>query len=306
MQDEIEQLPKLEQVAGLRRCRERSVLVVEGDDRRSWLNGQLTNDVRQTAGGDAVYALAVTVKGKIMADLWALDRGEDFALVVPRTSQEALLASFDTQIIMEDVEVAAADDVVLSLQGPRAEDLMGAALPGVASFPCDELGLGGRLALVQAAEADAVEASLESAVEAAGGTRLGEAAYELARLRHGRPRFEHDFGIKHYPQEAGLKARAVSFNKGCYLGQEVICTLESRGRLSRQLVTLESSNPLRVGDPLVHEGASIGEVTSAIHDPGSARWLAMGYVKRAQAQVGTQISSDGTAEVTVTSLAGVD
>jgi folate-binding protein YgfZ len=269
------------------------VVALSGDDQRSWLNGQVTNDVRHTTKGQGVYCLAVTVRGKIMADAWVLDRGEQLLVLLPRASREQVLSSFDTQIIMEDVELSTEGDTrVISVQGPGAAACVAAVDPARGEvFDCDELGHGGRFVLCPAADADAVREALEAAASEAGGGAADDAAFELARLRTGRPRFGVDFDDRHYPQEAGLKARAVSFEKGCYLGQEVVCTLENRGKLNRRLMRLRAERmPAQVPAPLTDaEGQTVGELTSAAEDPATGEVLALGYVKTRAAGEGGEV-----------------
>ncbi len=271
--DEIErEAAALTGSAGVRILDDLAVIDVAGDDSRSWLNGQLTNDVRGTTAGDAVYALAVSVKGRIMADAWVLDRGQDaFFLLVPRGTCERLLESFDAQIIMEDVEVRVRDELaVVTVQGPRSAAVVATAGDAaVPAWPCDRLGVGGRDVVVERA---GVSAALEAFVEAAageGGMRVSEPGWELARLRLSVPRFGRDFDERTYPQEAGLEARAVSFQKGCYLGQEVVCMLENRGQIKRRLVSL--SMPARATSApdavLVADGKDVGRLTSLALDP---------------------------------------
>ncbi|MDD9936981.1 MAG: hypothetical protein OXT09_25450 [Myxococcales bacterium] len=294
-----QQADAVEAHVGVRELADRRVLRLEGDDQRSWLNGQVTNDVRHTREGQGVYCLAVNVRGKIMADAWMLDRGETLALVVPARSVEALLESFEAQIIMEDVEVEPEEETaVFSLQGPDAERCADEAnLPASARvYDCDELGLGGRLVLCSATDRDALASALARSAEAIGGVALEPAGWELARLRAGRGQHGADFDLQHYPQEAGLKERAVSFEKGCYLGQEVVCTLENRGKLRRQLVRLEADGTpsLAAGDPIEGDGPDdVGNITSAAVDPTRGHTLALGYVKSDQARAGNALSSRG-------------
>jgi len=288
--------------AGVRALDELTLLDVSGDDTRSWLNGQLTNDVRHTKAGDAVYALAVSVKGKILADVWAFDRGDDrFWLAVPTASVAALLESFDGQIIMEDVEVEAdATQHIVALAGPRADEVVTRVVDGGGGvFPTNRLGPGGRDVVV-ASDDEATLLALVAAAEEVGGGAVDEAAWELARVRRGVPRYGLDFDARNYPQEAGLKARAVSFEKGCYLGQEVVCMLESRGKLSKRLVVLSvaGDTPPDVDANIVAEdGTEIGRVTSSVVDGDST--LAFGYVKAAFAEGGRMLAiDDRRAEVT--------
>src|SRR5262249_38673469 len=161
--------------------------------------------------------------------------------------------------------------------------------------------------LVPESELAAKLSELAARAEALGGARVDEAGFELARLRAGRGRFAADFGEQNYPQEAGLQALAGSFNKGCSLGEDVVCTLENRGRLNRRLVRLEgTATELAVGAELLDaEGQAVGQITSRVADPESGQLLALGYIKHARAQVGSQLTSGG-AELRVVATAGAD
>jgi hypothetical protein len=302
-----EQARALVETAGVRVRDDLTMVRVTGDDRRSWLNGQVTNDVRELAPGDGVYALAVNVRGKVLADLWALGREEHLVLALPAAALAPVLDSFERQIIMEDVELVHAQDLrCISIQGRRAHEVLAAAGPGLDGYRCDELGHGGRFVVIGQVELPGALARLTAAAEALGGCVVSEDGFELARVRAGRPRFGRDFWDQHYPQEAGLKELAVSFNKGCYLGQEVVCTLENRGRLTRLLVRLahrDGPQPA-AGDELRDgAGASPGALTSVVRDPESGRALALGYAKRAQSTPGTLLHA-GEAQLEVIGLAG--
>jgi tRNA-modifying protein YgfZ len=299
----LEQARALQHTAGVRLRDDLELVYVRGEDAQTWLNGQVTADVREPKPGEGVYSLAVTVRGKIMADLWVVRSDGELAVLLPRTAADTVLASFEHQIIMEDVELVRDPALgVLSVQGPRAAEVIAAAgLDGVQRHRCDELGFGGELLWVDADRVQDAFARLVSAAQAAGGGAVDDAGFELARLRAGRPRFERDFGLEQYPQEAGLEARAVSFSKGCYLGQEVICTLENRGRLTRRLARLRAAaaqGTLAAGSELVDAAAkTVGKVTSAVLDPESGQWLALGYVKQATASAGAGagLQAGGTA-----------
>ncbi|HTU57433.1 MAG TPA: hypothetical protein VMF89_03350, partial [Polyangiales bacterium] len=107
----LENIQVLEERAAFRECPELSVVYVRGDDRSSWLNGQITNDVREIPRGQSVHALAVNVRGKILAELIVADLGEALVVLVPKSAQSALLESFERFIIMEDVTLDAPPDV---------------------------------------------------------------------------------------------------------------------------------------------------------------------------------------------------
>lgn len=264
---------------GVRMRDDLCVIDLDGEDQRTWLNGQISNDVRQTHAGDAVYALVLNVRGKIFSDLWAVDRGDRFSLIVPAATRDALRTHLEQYIIMEDVTLNPRTDVVIiSVQGPRAADVAVAA--SAPAFGCDELAVGGVHVIAPASEATAVMERLNERARELGGGEVNDAAFELARLRRGVPRFGRDFDGANYPQEAGLKQRAVSFSKGCYLGQEVVCTLESRGKLTRKLVAFRvADGSAHSGDTVVTEaGDESGRLTSVVADRDGTR--ALGYVRR--------------------------
>lgn len=279
------------------------VIDLDGEDQRTWLNGQISNDVRATKAGDGVYALVLNIRGKILCDLWAIDRGDGFSLVVPVDTRDALRGHLEQYIIMEDVSLSVRDNaVVLSVQGPLAA-LTVSALSEPA-FGCDELGVGGAYVIVSAKDAATANARLVERASEVGGGSVDDAAYELARLRRAVPRFGRDFDSSHYPQEAGLKQRAVSFSKGCYLGQEVVCTLESRGRLTRKLVAFRvEGSGAKSGDPIAtHDGGESGTLTSVGTDRDDVR--ALGYVRRIHLEQGSVLRSGGTTPLTIDHVVG--
>jgi hypothetical protein len=290
----LEQARALVETVGVRVRDDLSVIGVSGEDARTWLNGQITNDIRTLEPGGSVYALAINVRGKIMADLWVLDRGTQLALLVPEAARQVLLDAFERQIIMEDVALAPVPSTqVISVQGPRAAQLVAEAVPPLRdTHTGSELGHGGVFVLVAPDQLAAVLPLLVERAEVLGGCLIGDDAFELARVRAGRGRYGRDFSDQNYPQEAGLKDRAVSFSKGCYLGQEVVCTLENRGRLTRALTRLEADSthaPEASAELLDGHGHSVGRLTSVVHDAQTHQFLALGYVKSAHAVPGTQL-----------------
>jgi folate-binding protein YgfZ len=150
------------------------------------------------------------------------------------------------------------------------------------------LGSSGRDIVAPAASQAKLRSELQPRLVAARGLWVSEEGWELARLRAGIPRYGFDFDEHNYPQEAGLKERAVSFQKGCYLGQEVVCMIEFRGQMTRRLVQLDvdTRDPLAKGSAVAADGHDVGEVTSAQLDPETGRTLALAYVKRKLATPG--------------------
>jgi tRNA-modifying protein YgfZ len=252
---------------GYRLLTEQVALRITGDDAETWLNGQVTNNVATLPPGAAVYALVVSIKGKIEADAFVARADEGFWMVVDRSTVERLMARFDAQIIMEDVTVSATDRAVLSVIGSATLDAF--------HYRADRLGREGTDYLVESSE---LAAAIER-LEAQAAPAIDADTWERTRIEHGRPRFGLDFGPANYPQEAGLRDLAVSFTKGCYVGQEVVCTLENRGRLSKRLLRLGfAAEPDRSTDVLVDgTGKEVGAITSRTRREEGI--LALGYVR---------------------------
>jgi folate-binding protein YgfZ len=253
-----------------------AVLILRGDDRLEWLAGVVTHDVKALAAGDSRYVAIVHEKGKILADGWVHARRDDVLLVVPRSTAPGLLVHFDRHIVMEDVEVVAADTLsVTAVSGASAE----ARVPpdGVAVFRSDRIGWGG---------VDVIAPDTHAALASGSVLEVDEAAWDVARLEAGVPRFGIDFDHENYVQEANITERAVSFHKGCYIGQEVVCRLQMRGHVRRQLVSL-----IVDGDPPAR-GASVGDVgsiTSSAKSDKLGRSVALAMVKWDVAQRGGSI-----------------
>lgn len=272
----------------------RSAVRVVGEDARSWLQGVLTADIEPCRDGVAAYGLALTTKGRIMADVWVLPEAEGFVLSVPASAEEALLADFDRRIVMEDVELEPVPGArVAFLIGPKAQAVPSElAGPGIvrATAPSREI------VLADASRAHALDEALTVALTAAGGGLLMADEAETLRIARGEPRFGVDFGEATYPQEAGLGGRAVSFDKGCYVGQEVVCMLELRGKTKRCLVRLElETDAPRPGDAITTEGdaQAVGEITSVAPIEVAGKSLAIGMVKMALTEEGTRLAAGG-------------
>jgi tRNA-modifying protein YgfZ len=197
---------------------------------------------------------------------------------------------------MEDVEFAErADDVALwAVHGPRAVEVLAAARrSGAVGGAIDRTDLGGAVVFFTGSRVAAARAVIEDAVRQVGGTLGDTLGWQALRLERGVPEFGVDFGETTYPQEAGLEKIAVSFQKGCYLGQEVVCMLELRGHVKRRLASLvlEGGAPPPAGAAVADEaGVQSGEVTSASHSPTLGRPVALAMLKRAAAESGRQVT----------------
>ncbi len=248
----VDQLRALREGAGSLWLDDRAVITVRGDDRLTWLNGVVTADLRPLKPGHGTYTAIVAVKGKMLADAFVHCAENALHVVVPAAEREALLAHFDRFIVMEDVLLDATPERVLTVQGPRALELT-EGWPGRST--ADRLGLGGVDILVP----EEHEAPRSAAV-----TPVSREAFDAESVAQARPRWGVDFGLDNFVQEAAITPRAVSFQKGCYLGQEVVCRLQMRGHVQKQLVALtQTGKTPAAGAEVMADGKVVGKVTSA-------------------------------------------
>jgi len=278
------------------------VFYATGDDRLSWIQGQITNDARRMTADQAVYALVLDVKARILADIWLSDQGTHVCGVYSAVAEAALLAHFEHQIIMEDVTLDVRSELeVWTVQGPMANAVLSAQLDGALVYRSNRLGLEGFDVVMDVATRERLLPELQKVA-----ARVSTQSWEVARVLRRRPRFGADFGPDYLPQEAGLKALAISFNKGCYVGQEVVCMLENRGKLRRQLVALEATpiQAAHAGLTLRTEGREgVGVLTTVVQDPGHSNHNhALGYVQSRYAEVGLTVSTPDGTVWTVTAL----
>jgi folate-binding protein YgfZ len=256
------------------------IIRVQGEDAHSWLSGQITADIRALKPGHAVYALCVTVKGRIVSDLWVIEQ-EGLHIVLPERCAEDALATLEKHIIMEDVELVPRSELcVVSVQGPLAREVVTDA--GLhEAYAASRLCEAGLDAWLPRADAQPLLERLGAAAERRRGRIVDATDWASLHVAMAVPQAGVDFNGDAYPQEAGLKARAVAFNKGCYQGQEVVYMLENRGQLSRRLVQLEGPEAaLTVGAILLDtEGKKVGQITStARRADGQA--MALAYAKK--------------------------
>jgi folate-binding protein YgfZ len=289
---------------------DRAAIEVRGDDRFRWLNAVVSADIAQLesrakpGAPAASYACILSVKGKLLADAWVVSDGERLTAFVPAATADEITALWDAHIVMEDVELARDDGRrLLFVQGHDAAAIVAKAAEagalGATSGFCeaDAVGLGAGVLTTLTGEAEPAVATLS----AAGATAVSESAWAELHVRRGRPRFGDDFDASHYVQEAGLQTRAVSFTKGCYLGQEVVCMLQNRGKVQRRLVSLAVSGAAARGDQLWVDGKAVGQLTSVASEAAGGA-VAIGMVKAAASTPGAKLSlGEGRGEATVVS-----
>jgi len=260
-----------------------ALVVVTGDDRASWLNGLVTCDVAKLEDGACAYGLAVTQKGRIITDLFVLKRAGSIDVVLPARVRDAFMAALEKYLVMEDAEMARDDSRrVWFAHGPRASTL---------GMACDRTGLGGAIVVAPPDEKD----QLVSRTTELGGMVGDVSGWEALRVERGVPAFGVDFDEKTYPQEASLEKRAVSFEKGCYLGQEVVCMLELRGHVKRKLVPFAMDDgTAEVGATITDDaGTEIGKVSSAAQSSTLGKFVGLAMLKLAQTDAGSKLHIAG-------------
>jgi folate-binding protein YgfZ len=267
---------------------DRGKLALSGADAKAFLHGQVSNDVESLAPGTGCYAAFLTPKGKMLGDLRILDTGEELLLDTERVALQELFnmirrfsLGYDMQLHKRTVERG-----LLSLLGPDAVAVAGVgdlAAAEDAHVAAEVAGVAVRAIrtdvgvdlLCDAADTETVR----SALQARGAEAVVETAAECLRIEHGRPRYGVDLDDSVIPQEAGLNSRAVSFTKGCYVGQETVARLHYRGKPNRQLRGLRLSTPAEIGTEISFGDRVVGRLTSVAESP-SLGWIALALVRR--------------------------
>jgi folate-binding protein YgfZ len=294
----------LRQGAGLVDRSERGKLALTGPDAKAFLNGQVSNDVESLSPGHGCYATLLTHKGKMQADLRVLDTGVELWLDTERVALQAVFDAIRRFSIGYEVglEKRTLEQALFSLIGPAARAVAGAT-DLVAEHDNVSGELGGAPVLLVATDlgVDVVcaagdGAAVRAALLQAGAIEADEAAAEVLRVESGRPRYGVDLDDSVIPQEAGLNDRAVSFTKGCYVGQETVARLHYRGKPNRHLRGLRLSAPVSAGEELRVDDRVVGRVGSSVISPVLGP-IALALVRR-EAPPGTRVSTgEASAEV---------
>jgi tRNA-modifying protein YgfZ len=245
---------------------ERGRLALTGGDRRTFLNGQVTNDVEALEPGQGCYAAFLTPKGKMLGDLRILATEDELLLDTERVALQALFGTLRRTSIGHDVQLhkRTLQTGQLSLIGPtegpehshREDVIAGRPVRRVAT----DLGVD---LLCRAEDTEAVG----EALLADGARPMTEDEAEILRVESGRPRYGVELDDTVIPQEAGLNDRAVSFTKGCYVGQETVARLFYKGKPNRHLRGLRLTAPGERGTPLTLDGREVGRLGSAVVSP---------------------------------------
>jgi folate-binding protein YgfZ len=280
----------------------RAKIAVTGGDRVRWLNGMVSNNVRDLANGRGVYAFLLNAQGHIQADLYVFQRGDSLLVDTERGQREKILQLFDHYIIADDVEIAdiSAKLTALGLAGPEARHVLeraGVRVPDLAPLELctpkcecacsclhctlvrgdDSAGLSYEIWIAP----NQLKSTWEALI-AGGAHTVGASALNLFRISRGIPQFGVDIRERDLPQETG-QARALNFTKGCYLGQEIVERIRSRGAVRRlfSAFTIEGALP-EPGVKIVADEKEVGEITSSaiLPLPGGDWPAALGYLRR--------------------------
>jgi folate-binding protein YgfZ len=279
---------------------ERGKLALTGPQAGALLEGQVTNEVEALAPGTGCYAALLTNKGKMLADLRALNTGRELWLDTERAGLQALFDALRRGGVGWDAELhkRTLQQALLSVIGPKAAEATGAEAGPEHANRYASLG-GAEVLLVTTDLGVDVVCAAEDAERVRAALALPEvpeAAAEVLRVESGRPRYGVDLDDTTIPQEAGLNERAVSFTKGCYVGQETVARLHYRGKPNRHLRGLRLSAPVESGTPLLLGDREVGRVASSVVSPRHGP-IALALVRR-EASVGeTLAAGDATAVV---------
>ena len=249
---------------GVVRRTDRRVLAVSGADRASWLQGLVTNDVASLAEGDTRYAVYLTPQGRMITDMNVAAHGDRLLLDVPAPLASELRDTLDALIFAEDVQVTDESGRILvwTVVTDLFTDVVAESLPAeFKSLP---------------------EIDLDT--------------FEVIRIERGIPKFLADMNEDTIPLEAGIEDRAISFTKGCYVGQEVIVRVTTRGggRVAKRLVRWHADDSASVvpmpESRMFSFDKDIGRVTSAAFSPSVGKVVGLGYAHRDFVDPGTGIT----------------
>jgi len=290
----------------------RSRVCLLGEDRLKFLHGQVTNDIQGLKADGGCYAALVNAKAKMESDLYIYRLTDELLLDFEPGLTEKVTTRLDKYIIADDVQIVdvAPHYGLVSVQGPKSAGAI-EALGIVPSLPANplqwvkdnvpdvgdiyvmnqpRLGTTGYDVFIPSAGLGMIADKLLAAVKAQGGRACGWEAFEAVRIEAGIPRYGVDMDETNLAPEAGIEKRAISYTKGCYIGQEVNARIRTYGQVAKSLQRFEltgvSELPAK-GTKLQVAGKDVGYITSAVRTPAGERFLALGYVRKEHKQAGT-------------------
>jgi aminomethyltransferase len=287
----------------------RGKIAVRGEDRARLLHALCTNHIQELTPGRGCYAFFLNAQGRILGDANVFCLSGHFLLDTEPELATKLYDHIDRYIIADDVslEDMTGGLATIGLEGPKAAAVIAAVGATIPETPyahapwgdrmiarANTTGSGGFLLFVPAAEKDATIRALE----AAGAVAAGPDETRTVRVENAVPRYGEDITEASLPQET-RRDDAINFNKGCYLGQEIVERIRSRGHVNRSVVRLEieGHHPLPAGARILAEGNETGQITSAEFSPTLGNTVALAYVRAVDARPGTRLTVDGAVAV---------
>lgn len=290
----------------------RGLLQFTGPDRLSFLQGMLSNDLRPLKTFDGQAAALLTQQGKVIADVRVLCAMNSFYLDFWTKLKEAITTHLDRYLVADDVEIADRSDeyAILSLQGPQSTNLLRALtadlqLPeqskqhtmaqidgaAVCVVRDSQIGETGYDLIIPVASLIAIAEKLTDRGKQFSAAWVGSEAENVLRVEAGTARYGIDFDQDNLLLEVGLDG-AVSFSKGCYLGQEVVERIRSRGHVNKKLcgLVLDGQAPAGTGATILTDNKEVGKVTSSVFSPKLDRPVALGYIDKEHWNPGNVLS----------------
>jgi folate-binding protein YgfZ len=314
------QLAALLHETGVSPLSETGWIRVTGEDRVRWLNGMVTNSVQELKSGEGCYNFVLSVQGRIQGDAYIFAEPDALLIETGTTQISGLMSLLDHYIIMDDVELKDVTDTQsgLLISGPDAASVLeriGLQVRDIGALERRTTSWNGTDVTVTRAYSPlvphfelwanaAIIDDLSSTLTAASAALCGPESREWLRLLEGTPLYGKDIRDRELPQETG-QTRALHFAKGCYLGQEIVERIRSRGNVHRvfSAFRLEGKLPA-TGSKLEVNGKEIGELTSVaaipLQQPDSdTLQVALGYVRREALDRGAPLAYPGGVAVPV-------
>ncbi len=289
----------------------RAKVMVAGNDRVRWLNGMVTNNIKNLQVNRGNYNFVLNPQGRILGDLYAYNRGEYLLLDTERSQLDNLLALLRRYIIMDKVELAdkSSELSAIGVQGPKAVEVLKTIAIDVTVLEPMQLAdvswNRAEITLTRMASDEFITyeiwgnagtlSQLWKALVEAGAVPVGSEALEKFRVMIAFPKYGIDIRDRDLPQETGQN-HALNFTKGCYIGQEIVERIRSRGNVHRGFTKFSLIGDIPpIGSKLQADGKDVGEITSVNRIPTESgeESLALGYIRREAIESGAKITYPG-------------
>jgi folate-binding protein YgfZ len=270
---------------------------ITGKDGKNFLHRMLSNDINVLQPGQGTWALFLNVKGHIQGDMKIYAFPDHLLVVLQHYIREKIVSGLDRYVIGENLQFhdATEEFVMFQIIGPGAESFLRSK--GVQQLPETNLSFVSskigevEVTLIRLAVGYAILGKSEDGLKLLNildAQPVGMRAFEIFRVESGIPLMQRDVGETNFPQETRMDA-AVSFQKGCYLGQETIARIDAQGHVNKFLTGIRSVSPIHDGDVLFKNGKEIGKITSSVQSIALNSPLALGYVRREFAKPGEAV-----------------